>query len=79
MIADLVEWTIQEPLIYTYQRNLNSEAKARQEIVHKQWELHFSEYGRGVSMYRTTELSKLILQGVPDKLRREVWMIFSGN
>lgn len=43
-----------------------------------QWELYFGEYGRGISMYRTAEISKLVLQGIPDTLRREIWLTFSG-
>ncbi|XP_065226342.1 TBC1 domain family member 9-like isoform X2 [Planococcus citri] len=61
-----------------YQKSLPPDVKAKQELREKQWELHFNDYGRGVSIYRTNELSTLILQGVPDSLRREVWMIFSG-
>ena len=29
-------------------------------------------------MFRTHEVFQLILRGVPDKLRQDVWMIFSG-
>lgn len=29
-------------------------------------------------MYRTTELYELILEGLPDKFRSELWLIFSG-
>jgi hypothetical protein len=61
-----------------FKLDFSSEAISKQEAKEKLWELHFSEYGRGVSMYRTTEISKLVLQGVPDGLRREVWMSFSG-
>lgn len=43
------------------------------------WENYFSEYGRGVSMYRTSQAANLVLAGVPDNLRREVWLIFSGD
>ncbi|CAF0720682.1 unnamed protein product, partial [Brachionus calyciflorus] len=32
----------------------------------------------GISMYRTTEIYELILEGLPDKLRCELWLIFSG-
>jgi hypothetical protein len=61
-----------------FKLDFSPEAVAKQEAKEKLWELHFAEYGRGVSMYRTTEVSKLVLQGVPDRLRREVWMSFSG-
>lgn len=42
------------------------------------WERHWSEYGRGVTMYRTIETLRLVLEGLPDTVRREVWLIFSG-
>lgn len=29
-------------------------------------------------MYRTTETAQLVLRGIPDKLRSEIWMIYSG-
>lgn len=50
----------------------------RQEAKEKLWELHFNLYGRGISMYRTTDVAKLVLQGVPDSLRMDIWMSFSG-
>ncbi|XP_059613417.1 TBC1 domain family member 9 [Phlebotomus argentipes] len=42
------------------------------------WEVHFREYGRGVSMFRTWDVANLVLKGIPDRLREEVWMTFSG-
>jgi hypothetical protein len=33
---------------------------------------------RGVSLYRTNELYELILDGIPDKFRCELWVLFSG-
>ncbi|GFG40993.1 hypothetical protein Cfor_12589, partial [Coptotermes formosanus] len=71
-------WTPQPPLMTLFKIDCSSEAVSKQETKEKLWELHFAEYGRGVSMYRTTEISKLVLQGIPDRLRRELWMSFSG-
>ncbi|XP_069703909.1 TBC1 domain family member 9 isoform X3 [Periplaneta americana] len=71
-------WSPQPPLMTLFKLDSSPETIAKQETKEKMWELHFAEYGRGVSMYRTTEISKLVLQGVPDRLRREVWMSFSG-
>lgn len=42
------------------------------------WNLHFIEYGRGISCYRVAKTRELILQGVPDELRGELWMLYSG-
>ena len=77
-VSDEGDNPMQGLFIKIYQKSLPLAIKAKQELREKQWELHFNDYGRGVSIYRTNELSTLILQGVPDSLRREVWMIFSG-
>ena len=33
---------------------------------------------RGMSMYRTTATLELMLKGIPERYRGEVWMLFSG-
>lgn len=38
-----------------------------------------AEVGRGVSMYRTTEGSELVVTGIPESLRGELWSVFSGS
>lgn len=58
---------------------LSPEATVVQEAKEKQWELHFSEYGRGMTIYRTVETAKLVIAGIPQNLRGEVWLTFSGN
>lgn len=42
------------------------------------WNIHFSEFGRGVCMYRTSRTRELILNGIPERLRGELWLLFSG-
>ena len=42
------------------------------------WENHFGSYGRGVHKYRTDATTKLVLKGIPDKFRSEIWMEASG-
>nr|CAD7263370.1 unnamed protein product [Timema shepardi] len=71
-------WSPQPPLMTLFKLSCSPECSASQEAREKLWELHFVEYGRGVTMYRTTEVARLVLQGVPDRLRREVWPAFSG-
>lgn len=58
---------------------LSDEAAAKQIAKEKQWEMHFSEYGRGMTIYRTVETAKLVIAGIPQNLRGEVWLTFSGN
>ncbi|CAL9689744.1 unnamed protein product [Knipowitschia caucasica] len=41
------------------------------------WEDHFSEFGRGVHMFRTEKVQKLVAMGVPESLRGELWMTLS--
>lgn len=38
-----------------------------------------AEVGRGVSMYQTTEGSELVVNGLPESLRGELWSVFSGS
>ena len=69
-------WKLCEPLMKIFLESVDRMSEATKEIL---WEKHFSTYGRGVSMFRTQELfGDLIVKGVPDKLRCEVWMALSG-
>lgn len=42
------------------------------------WQIHFAEYGRGTSMFCTRKTRDLIVRGVPESLRGELWLLFSG-
>uniref|UniRef100_A0A8C8DAE7 Rab-GAP TBC domain-containing protein n=1 Tax=Oncorhynchus tshawytscha TaxID=74940 RepID=A0A8C8DAE7_ONCTS len=47
-------------------------------MFHKRlWDDHFSAYGRGVHMFRTEKIQKLVAMGIPESLRGELWMTFS--
>lgn len=41
------------------------------------WEDHFTEFGRGVHMFRTDQIRKLVSLGIPESLRGELWLNFS--
>ncbi|CAH0555588.1 unnamed protein product [Brassicogethes aeneus] len=72
-------WKCQPPLMKCFPLSPIPEVHKKQRDKIKQWEEHFNVYGRGVSMYRTTEVAKLVLEGVPDGLRMDIWMSFSGS
>lgn len=78
-VKPVEQWKPQPPLMTLFKAPLTTEAALKQEAKEKQWELHFAEYGMGITMYRTTETSKLIIQGIPQTLRGEVWLTFSGK
>ncbi|XP_072913916.1 TBC1 domain family member 8B isoform X3 [Hemitrygon akajei] len=42
------------------------------------WNIHFVEYGQGVCMFRTKKTRELVMRGIPEALRGELWLLFSG-
>uniref|UniRef100_A0A8C7WI51 TBC1 domain family member 8B n=1 Tax=Oncorhynchus mykiss TaxID=8022 RepID=A0A8C7WI51_ONCMY len=48
-----------------------------EQVKERLWEDHFPEYGRGVHMFRTEKIQKLVAMGIPESLRGELWMTFS--
>ncbi|XP_041653069.1 TBC1 domain family member 9B isoform X2 [Cheilinus undulatus] len=50
----------------------------KEKMKEESWNIHFSEFGRGVCMYRTSKTRELVLNGIPERLRGELWMLFSG-
>ncbi|XP_030031232.1 TBC1 domain family member 9 isoform X2 [Manduca sexta] len=73
------EWTAQPPLMTLFRTHQTSPIKQIQQKKEKQWEDHMSEVGRGVSMYQTTDGSELVVNGIPESLRGELWSVFSGS
>ncbi|CAG9760077.1 unnamed protein product [Ceutorhynchus assimilis] len=78
LVSDDEIWKPQKSLMGMFPLSPIPEVNRRQQQKAKEWEEHFNTYGRGVSMYRTTEVAKLVLEGIPDHLRMEIWMSFSG-
>lgn len=58
--------------------NQNSITKIVQRAKEVQWDLYFKDHGKGVSMYKTNELVNMVLLGIPESLRSNLWLIFSG-
>ncbi|KAG7465330.1 hypothetical protein MATL_G00175210 [Megalops atlanticus] len=50
----------------------------KEKMKEESWNIHFFEFGRGVCMYRTSKTRELVLNGIPEKLRGELWLLFSG-
>lgn len=51
---------------------------AKEKMKEESWSIHFFEYGRGMCMYRTARTRELVLKGIPESLRGELWLLFSG-
>lgn len=57
----------------------NVDSKMLKEKMKEQsWNILFSECGRGVTMFRTKKTRDLVVRGIPETLRGELWMLFSG-
>ena len=50
-----------------------------EQVKERLWEDHFAEYGRGVHMFRTEKIRRLVSTGIPESLRGELWMNLSGK
>ncbi|KAG8523019.1 TBC1 domain family member 9B [Galemys pyrenaicus] len=74
--------TASQGLLKLFQRNMHMEdlgAKgAKEKMKEESWNIHFFEYGRGMCMYRTAKTRELVLKGIPESLRGELWLLFSG-
>lgn len=74
--------TASQGLLKVFQRHLPMEdlgpKGAKERAKEEAWDIHFFEYGRGMCMYRTARTRQLVLKGIPESLRGELWLLFSG-
>ncbi|KAM8764944.1 TBC1 domain family member 9B isoform 1-T1 [Rhynchonycteris naso] len=73
--------TASQGLLRLFRRNTPLEdlgAEGAETEKEEWWNMHFFEYGRGVCMYRTAKMRELVLKGIPERLRGELWLLFSG-
>ncbi|NP_001131090.1 TBC1 domain family member 9 [Xenopus tropicalis] len=73
--------TATQTLMTMYRRRSPEEfnPKLAKEFLKEQaWKTHFTEYGQGVCMYRTEKTRDLVLKGIPEVMRGELWLLFSG-
>ncbi|XP_053559670.1 TBC1 domain family member 9 [Bombina bombina] len=73
--------TATQTLMTMYRRRSPEEfnPKLAKEFLKEQaWKLHFAEYGQGVCMYRTEKTRELVLKGIPEVMRGELWLLLSG-
>uniref|UniRef100_G3TZ64 TBC1 domain family member 9 n=1 Tax=Loxodonta africana TaxID=9785 RepID=G3TZ64_LOXAF len=73
--------TATQTLMTMYRRRSPEEfnPKLAKEFLKEQaWKLHFAEYGQGICMYRTEKSRELVLKGIPESMRGELWLLLSG-
>ncbi|XP_064810957.1 TBC1 domain family member 9B-like isoform X2 [Oncorhynchus masou masou] len=73
--------TATQSLLRIYQKDAPEEhgpKATKEKMKEESWNIHFLEYGRGVCMYRTSKTRELVLNGIPESLRGELWLLFSG-
>uniref|UniRef100_A0A8C8FF78 TBC1 domain family member 9 n=1 Tax=Oncorhynchus tshawytscha TaxID=74940 RepID=A0A8C8FF78_ONCTS len=56
----------------------DDEVRAKEFLKEQAWKNHITEYGQGVCMYRTEKTKDLVLKGIPENMRGELWLLFSG-
>ncbi|KAI1234781.1 TBC1 domain family member 8B, partial [Lamprotornis superbus] len=65
--------------VYHPQDAENLDSKMLKEKMKEQsWSILFAERGHGVSMFRTKKTRDLVVRGIPEALRGELWLLFSG-
>ncbi|XP_028932327.1 TBC1 domain family member 9 isoform X2 [Ornithorhynchus anatinus] len=73
--------TATQTLMTMYRRRSPEEfnPKLAKEFLKEQaWKIHFAEYGQGICMYRTEKSRALVLKGIPESMRGDLWLLLSG-
>uniref|UniRef100_A0A8B9H3K1 TBC1 domain family member 9B n=2 Tax=Astyanax mexicanus TaxID=7994 RepID=A0A8B9H3K1_ASTMX len=73
--------TAKQGLLSIYQKDQPEDLgpkATKEKMKEESWNIHFFEFGRGVCMYRTSKTRDLVLKGIPESLRGELWLLFSG-
>ncbi|XP_029453254.1 TBC1 domain family member 9 isoform X2 [Rhinatrema bivittatum] len=73
--------TVTQTLMTMYRKRSPDEfspKQAKEFLKEQAWRNHFAEYGQGVCMYRTEKTRDLVLQGIPESMRGELWLLVSG-
>ncbi|XP_031980418.1 TBC1 domain family member 9B isoform X1 [Corvus moneduloides] len=73
--------TASQGLLKLFRRDaeeLSGPKGAKEKMKEESWNIHFFEYGRGMCMYRTAKTRELVQKGIPENLRGELWLLFSG-
>ncbi|XP_051871160.1 LOW QUALITY PROTEIN: TBC1 domain family member 9B-like [Pristis pectinata] len=81
IFSDETTPTATQPLMCIFRRESPEELSpkmAKEKMKEESWNIHFFEFGRGVCMYRTAKTRDLVLKGLPESLRGELWLLFSG-
>uniref|UniRef100_A0A8D3A1Z1 TBC1 domain family member 8 n=1 Tax=Scophthalmus maximus TaxID=52904 RepID=A0A8D3A1Z1_SCOMX len=55
----------------------SSDDGSEEQVKERLWDDHFTEFGRGVHMFRTEKIQRLVATGIPESLRGELWMTLS--
>lgn len=71
-------WNPQPALSTLFPVEISSHIEAEEAKKLHLWNIHFAEYGRGLCSYNNSRAQELVLKGIPDKLRGELWMLYSG-
>ncbi|KAI2647991.1 TBC1 domain family member 8 [Labeo rohita] len=61
------------------QSDAQNKTSNMEKVRERLWDDHFTEFGRGVHMFRTDKIRKLVALGIPESLRGELWLNFSDS